>query len=475
MKSEAQTELLLPLTLAFVLGIVLMGAVYLTEFELIFGQWTAAIVAAIVIISLGVWFLAARRDVVDMEKAGDGCYYLGLVFTLLSLIFVLSGFGGATTEASAEERTNDVISKFGVALISTLVGVVFRVALQSAAKDEQFEPAEFTPDRAQVVYGDALSTATRRTLRELRTAEQGFSRFSRSALQNVETMERRVGSAGQKAGENVVEAFERIAQSAETLGRSVERMQEQALKHDEQIRDQTASLSRHFLSTRDAIAETSQNLNEAKAITSQLAETLSRFNADAETAAKSLRDFGRETAAEFADAHREAGGVLRDAASQALSAAGGLAAAGKEAAAAVSGAHEEASVALGNASSRAELAAKGLGEAGRNAAMEVSNSHQEAAAELWGAASEAGTAAKGLADAGKMAAAEVTGSQGAAAEALRGASANAKKDAAELGAEIQAVVEKLKAQGKVAAVEVAKDAKKASDSFPRRLFRRLRP
>jgi len=55
------------------------------------------------------------------DQAGDNCYYLGFLFTLVSLVLALIAFvddGG----------TAKVVENFGIALASTIVGLALRVA-----------------------------------------------------------------------------------------------------------------------------------------------------------------------------------------------------------------------------------------------------------------------------------------------------------------------------------------------------------
>ena len=55
------------------------------------------------------------------ERVGDNCYYLGFLFTLVSLSNALYAFG------YDEDVINDVISNFGIALGSTITGMLLRV------------------------------------------------------------------------------------------------------------------------------------------------------------------------------------------------------------------------------------------------------------------------------------------------------------------------------------------------------------
>ena len=80
--------------------------------------------AAIIVAFAVIYFIRSRAEA---SRAADDFYYLGLLFTLVSLIYVLVrvfqlGDGGA-------ERTQQLIGNFGIALVSTVVGILVRVVL----------------------------------------------------------------------------------------------------------------------------------------------------------------------------------------------------------------------------------------------------------------------------------------------------------------------------------------------------------
>ena len=71
------------------------------------------------------------RPVSEQSRLGDEVYYLGLLYTLTSLCAALISlflvFGG---ERTLEGRTNEMIGSFGIALVTTMAGIVMRVNLQ---------------------------------------------------------------------------------------------------------------------------------------------------------------------------------------------------------------------------------------------------------------------------------------------------------------------------------------------------------
>jgi len=59
----------------------------------------------------------------------DNCYYMGLLFTLVSLIYSLIALFLLNVGGDVAERTNNLIGSFGIALFSTFAGILFRILL----------------------------------------------------------------------------------------------------------------------------------------------------------------------------------------------------------------------------------------------------------------------------------------------------------------------------------------------------------
>ena len=78
--------------------------------------WSAAVLFGYV---LAIWRVGNLR--IEPETTGDNCYYPGFVFTLTSLAVTLYQMSGA---AVGQDTLRDVISGFGIALSSTIVGIV---------------------------------------------------------------------------------------------------------------------------------------------------------------------------------------------------------------------------------------------------------------------------------------------------------------------------------------------------------------
>ena len=128
-----------------------------------------------------------RSGVKDLLRAGDELYYLGLLFTLVSLSYALiSLFIINPNAVDLEQRTNDLIGSFGIALGSTIVGILARILLQGLEDSVKDTPQ---PEGERTIPVDLDLDATEDLLflrRQLREAGDAFSHFTRMTLNQAE-------------------------------------------------------------------------------------------------------------------------------------------------------------------------------------------------------------------------------------------------------------------------------------------------
>ena len=168
---------------ASLLGYFLVGAGWIVVVKLaVQGLTGTGIAAAIAILAivLKCWAHWKERDR-GASWAGDEVYYLGLLFTLTSLIlaiiqlFVL-GAGDLESGENLRDRTYELIGNFGIALVSTVAGILGRILLQGREADPP------TSDSQAVLIREQLQ-AVRRNLFE---AADGFAHFTRVTLEQAE-------------------------------------------------------------------------------------------------------------------------------------------------------------------------------------------------------------------------------------------------------------------------------------------------
>lgn len=207
-----------PLIVAFLGGLALLLGVRLSWPEL-GGAIAAALLAVGVVAWLGFYYHGDRER--DRGRSGDDLYYLGLLFTLCSLIYTLVALF-LTDAGGTPQRIEQLIGNFGIALVSTVAGILGRILLQSDAagtaegdageeRQQAFSPtsgSDRTPaDEYDLAAKDAVQSmlALRRDLRE---ASDAFAHFTRVTLSQGEHAKART--------ERLIEDFNRrIEESAE--------------------------------------------------------------------------------------------------------------------------------------------------------------------------------------------------------------------------------------------------------------------
>ncbi len=120
------------------------AAVWWTK-SVVANAWFAAMVAAGVVLALTIYYVLNDEDA--PEEEGDNVYYLGLLFTLISLMFTLVELFGADTYAvRSAEKIRALLENFGIALTSTVVGIAGRVLVQNWQRAGSPVAPEFAED-----------------------------------------------------------------------------------------------------------------------------------------------------------------------------------------------------------------------------------------------------------------------------------------------------------------------------------------
>ncbi len=93
------------------------------------GPIASAIAIMICLLCLSLYYSVGRRDSAGLHNP-DNLYYMGLLFTLASLVYsLITLFLLNANEGNIEGRVHNLIGSFGIALISTFAGILFRILL----------------------------------------------------------------------------------------------------------------------------------------------------------------------------------------------------------------------------------------------------------------------------------------------------------------------------------------------------------
>lgn len=161
-----------------------------------FGQlWVTLFPVGCMLLYLGYIWLTKRFRLRE-DQAGDNLYYLGLLYTLVSLGFALVLFG------RDPENVDDIIANFGIALATTIVGVMLRVMMAQMRQD----PVEIERE-ARVELAQAASQLKD----ELLQATTALNVFRQATQQSIEEAMREVQKASHTAVTANITAFTRLS------------------------------------------------------------------------------------------------------------------------------------------------------------------------------------------------------------------------------------------------------------------------
>jgi hypothetical protein len=150
---------------------VLVGAAYIVWAKL--AGVPAVLVTGIPLVLMVVYALAlglARYLRLRDDQAGDNLYYLGFLYTLTSL-------GVSLWQFSLDESAEGIVTNFGVAIASTILGVALRVVFNQMRQD---------PVEVERTARLELADAARRIKHELDATTLEFASFRRATQQMSE-------------------------------------------------------------------------------------------------------------------------------------------------------------------------------------------------------------------------------------------------------------------------------------------------
>ena len=282
---------------AFALGFVVIFATKLVaRGQPILG----GIVASGIGVAIMVIYLAQqRRERPEGERSrlGDEVYYLGLLYTLTSLcaalvsLFLLDG-----AERPLEERTNEMVGSFGIALLTTMAGIVMRMPLQRRATDVQATviriPHSASSSRGGTVEVEGVTVDLERYAHELRRQLQAstnaFASHANQTILQARTTHAHMDEMMKafhdgltekaKAGLESLEAiYKGLAEKAEKTRQQMEAQQVEIRSVMEQFEGQVKSLDESIERIRAGSGETADNLGaigaQAKESSRALAES----------------------------------------------------------------------------------------------------------------------------------------------------------------------------------------------------------
>lgn len=157
-----------------------VGCLAIVPIRLVDPGLAGAIVATLLAIGVIYWHGRGRRHESDRGRAADDTYYLGLLFTLVSLIFALIYLFIINPGGDFDERTEALIGNFGIGLLSTVAGILGRILLQGSLSENALTTADWEEQTTE--QPDELAQETMALRREVREATDAMRHFTRVTL-----------------------------------------------------------------------------------------------------------------------------------------------------------------------------------------------------------------------------------------------------------------------------------------------------
>lgn len=207
------------------------------------------------------------------DQLGDNCYYLGLVFTLASLSYAIFTFDPANTATT-------IVQGFGVALVSTVLGLILRVFFTQGQPD--MAAAE---ENARI----ALTETAAQVRADLDGVLLAFQSFSVQTKQHLLELREQVQS---DIGEASFTAKASIADAAEEAKAAVTETTNEAVGEVKRVSSATnrlvKAIENHAVVLAEVAATTATQLENLKAV--ELAsEAASRALTDVASAAELVK------------------------------------------------------------------------------------------------------------------------------------------------------------------------------------------
>lgn len=259
-----------------------------------------AIGATVLMLSYAIIIGRSGTGRLRADQAGDNCYYLGLIYTLASLSFAIATFdpGSAATT---------IIQGFGIALATTVAGLVLRVFFNQGRPDLENHEEQVRLE---------LTEASARLKGEVHTVAQNMNGASRVLMQSMEEMHKAATASIEQFAKATIAEIGKVVEEASATIRSEA--------------NDFASRSKRYSTSFDKLLA---KLEEQSSVVEQISRAhdalLGSVDASvtaattAATAVRSLHD-GADSARATADAARAAVGALEQMTSNLSAAAKGL-------------------------------------------------------------------------------------------------------------------------------------------------------
>jgi len=190
--------------------------------------WIAAGVAGTVVLLLMIYYWL--NDENAPEEEGDNVYYLGLLFTLLSLMFTLVElFGDDANVRGNAEGIPILLENFGIALTSTVVGIFGRVWLLNWQWNHSSEALE-TSDDPGLAAPPPSNASAEDIARDLTDGANALARFHRIVRSHATDTEEALHRHSELLQRESVEFRDTLQSNADSFAQELKSQAESSLQ-----------------------------------------------------------------------------------------------------------------------------------------------------------------------------------------------------------------------------------------------------
>jgi methyl-accepting chemotaxis protein len=225
-------------------------------------DWTAVIAAVGIIILYCIYILKTKdRSGLSVDRASDNAYYLGLLFTLVSLSISLIKLATTFNSESTETYSTVLIllPDFGLALFSTIAGIMGRIFLQQFRND----PLDIETE-AREELGEAI-----RVLRSsIGTIVVNLNNLSEQTKVSLTELNNNVSKVIEKTTNESMETINKVTQNLSSMGETSQK----------QIETMNNLSKNVFEQTKEVLAFIKQEMNSISASPKDFQNNLEEFN-----------------------------------------------------------------------------------------------------------------------------------------------------------------------------------------------------
>lgn len=164
-----------------------------------------------------------RERRLSEDQSGDNLYYLGFLYTLVSLSYALYNFTSSSEQSSATANIDPIINSFGIALATTIMGLMLRIIFNQMRHDIVDVEAEARME---------LANAASRLRTELDQITLDMNHFSRATKQSISDG---LQAVSQEASDTMSASASKFGVVAEMLGTRMSKTLDSFAQNTEQL------------------------------------------------------------------------------------------------------------------------------------------------------------------------------------------------------------------------------------------------